>query len=139
VGERTAEEIKIAVGSAIKKLHPGEEPEDYILTGPNIVTALPRTISLNYSEIASALDKSLLKIDAAIMKVLENIPSELYSDIYRKGVYLAGGGALIRGIAQRFSNNCKIPFIVADDPLRSVARGTNKALENIGKFSFLTR
>ncbi len=139
VGERTAEEIKIAVGSAIKKLPAGEEPEDYILTGPNIVTALPRTISLNYSEIASALDKSLLKIDAAIMKVLENIPSELYSDVYRKGVYLAGGGALIRGLAQRFSNNCKIPFIVADDPLRSVARGTNKALENISKFSFLTR
>jgi rod shape-determining protein MreB len=139
VGERTAEEIKIAVGSAIKKLPPGEEPEDYMLTGPNIVTALPRTISLTYSEIAGALDKSLLKIDAAIMKVLENIPSELYSDIYRKGVYMAGGGALIRGLAQRFSNNCKIPFIVADDPLRSVARGTHKALENIGKFSFLTR
>ncbi len=139
VGERTAEEIKIAVGSAIKKLPPGEEPDDYMLTGPNIVTALPRTISLTYSEIASALDKSLLKIDAAIMKVLESIPAELYSDIYRKGVYMAGGGALIRGLAQRFSNNCKIPFIVADDPLRSVARGTNKALENIGKFSFLTR
>jgi rod shape-determining protein MreB len=139
VGERTAEEIKIAVGSAIKKLPAGEEPEDYMLTGPNIVTALPRTISLTYSEIAGALDKSLLKIDAAIMKVLENIPSELYSDIYRTGVYMAGGGALIRGLAQRFSNNCKIPFIVADDPLRSVARGTHKALENIGKFSFLTR
>jgi rod shape-determining protein MreB len=73
------------------------------------------------------------------MKVLENIPAELYSDVYRKGVYLAGGGALIRGIAQRFSNNCKRPFIVADDPLRSVARGTHKALENIDKFSFLTR
>ncbi len=139
VGERTAEEIKIAVGSAIKKLPPEEEPDDFILTGPNIVTALPRTISLTYSEIASALDRSLLKIDAAIMKVLENIPSELYSDIYRKGVYLAGGGALIRGLTKRFSDNCKIPFIVADDPLRSVARGTHKALQNIGKFSFLTR
>lgn len=139
VGERTAEEIKIAVGSAIKKLPPEDEPDDFILTGPNIVTALPRTISLSYSEIAGAMDKSLMKIDAAILKVLESIPSELYSDVYRKGVYLAGGGALIRGLAQRFSNNCKIPFIVADDPLRSVARGTNKALENIGKFSFLTR
>lgn len=139
VGERTAEEIKIAVGSAIKKLPAGEEPDEFELTGPNIVTALPRTIRLSYSEIAGALDKSLLKIDAAIMKVLESIPAELYSDIYRKGVYMAGGGALIRGLAQRFSNNCKIPFIVADDPLRSVARGTNKALENIGKFSFLTR
>ncbi|MDR2890135.1 MAG: rod shape-determining protein [Alistipes sp.] len=139
IGERTAEEIKIAVGSAIKKLPEDEEPDNYVLTGPNIVTALPRTIELTYSEIAVALDRSLLKIDAAIMKVLESIPSELYSDIYRKGVYLAGGGALIRGLAQRFSNNCKIPFIVANDPLRSVARGTNKALENIGKFSFLTR
>jgi rod shape-determining protein MreB len=139
VGERTAEDIKIAVGSALKKLPMEEEPDDFILTGPNIVTALPRTISLSYSEIAGAMDKSLMKIDAAILKVLESIPSELYSDIYRKGVYIAGGGALIRGLAQRFSNNCKIPFIVADDPLRSVARGTNKALENIGKFSFLTR
>ncbi len=139
IGERTAEEIKIAVGSAIKKLAPDEEPDDFELTGPNIVTALPRTIHLNYSEIAEALDRSLVKIDAAIMKVLETIPSELYSDIYRNGVHLAGGGALIRGLATRFSRNCNIPFIVADDPLTSVVRGTNIALKNIGKFSFLTR
>ncbi len=139
VGERTAEEIKIAIGAALPQLPLDEQPEDYVLTGPNIVTALPRTISLSYSEIAYALDKSLVKVDAAIMKVLESIPPELYSDIYRKGVYLAGGGALLRGLAKRFSDKCKIPFVVSEDPLRAVARGTGIALKNIHRFSFLTR
>ncbi|MDR0907265.1 MAG: rod shape-determining protein [Rikenellaceae bacterium] len=139
VGERTAEEIKIAIGAALQQLPADEQPEDYILTGPNIVTALPRTISLSYSEIAFALDKSLVKVDAAIMKVLEAIPPELYSDIYHNGVYLAGGGALLRGLAKRLSDKCKIPFIVAEDPLKAVARGTGIALKNIHRFSFLTR
>ncbi len=137
VGERTAEDIKIAIGAALPELD--EEPEDYVITGPNIVTALPTTITLSYSEIAYALEKSLIKIDAAIMKVLESIPPELYSDIYKKGVYLAGGGALIKGLAKRLSDKCNIPFIVADDPLRAVARGTGIALKNIGRFSFLMR
>ena len=121
IGERTAEDIKIAV------------------TGPNILTSLPSVLSISYSEMAYALEKSLVKIDAAIMKVLEMIPPELYADIAKKGVYLAGGGALLKGLDRRLYEKTNIPFHVADDPLRAVARGTGIALKNIGRFSFLMK
>ncbi|MFI3294401.1 MAG: rod shape-determining protein [Rikenellaceae bacterium] len=137
VGERTAEEIKIAVGAAVDKLD--NPPEDFIVRGPNIITALPLEIPVSYKEIYHALDKSLMKIDAAILKVLEKIPPELYSDIVRNGIYLAGGGALIRGLDKRLQQKTRIPFHVAEDPLRAVARGTGIALKNIDKFSFLMR
>ena len=88
---------------------------------------------------AHALDKSLMKVDAAIMKVLEKIPPELYSDIVKNGIYLAGGGALLRGLDKRLFQKTRIPFHVSEDPLRAVARGTGIALKNIGRFSFLMR
>ncbi len=137
IGERTAEDIKIAIGAAVRELD--DAPEDYVVTGPNMLTALPTTINLSYSEIAYALEKSLLKIDAAIMKVLEIVPPELYTDIVKNGIYLAGGGALIKGLAKRFTEKNGIPFIVAEDPLRAVVRGTGIALNNIDKFSFLMK
>lgn len=137
IGERTAEELKIEVGAAIDKLE--EPPADYIVRGPNIVTSLPLEIPVSYKEMAEALDKSLMKVDTTIMKVLEKIPPELYSDIYRNGIYLAGGGALLRGLDKRLQQKTRIPFHVSEDPLRAVARGTGKALQNIGKFSFLMR
>ncbi len=137
VGERTAEEIKIAVGAAVEKLD--NPPEDFIVRGPNIITALPLEIPVSYREIYQALDKSLMKLDAAILKVLEKIPPELYSDIVRNGIYLAGGGALLRGLDKRLQQKTRIPFHVAEDPLRAIARGTGIALKNIDKFSFLMR
>lgn len=137
IGERTAEELKIAVGAATDKLD--EPPLDYIVRGPNIITSLPLEIPVSYKEAAEALDKSLMKVDAAIMKVLEKIPPELYSDIYRNGIYLAGGGALLRGLDKRLQQKTRIPFHVSEDPLRAVARGTGVALKNINKFSFLMR
>lgn len=137
IGERTAEELKIAVGAAIDKLD--TPPDDYIVRGPNIITSLPLDIPVSYKEMASALDKSLLKVDLAIMKVLEKIPPELYSDIYRNGIYLAGGGALLRGLDKRLQQKTRIPVHVSEDPLRAVARGTGVALKNIHKFSFLMR
>lgn len=137
IGERTAEEIKIAVGAAIDNLD--NPPEDHIVRGPNIITSLPLEIPVSYKEIAHALDKSLMKVDAAIMKVLEKIPPELYSDIVRNGIYLAGGGALLRGLDKRLQQKTRIPFYVSEDPLRAVARGTGIALKNIGRFSFLMR
>ncbi|MBQ5359352.1 MAG: rod shape-determining protein, partial [Alistipes sp.] len=94
IGERTAEAIKCAIGAAVPELE--EEPEDFVITGPNILTSLPQTVTLSYNEIAYALEKSLVKLDAALMKVLETMPPELYADIVKKGVYLAGGGALIK-------------------------------------------
>ncbi len=137
IGERTAEEIKIEVGAAIDNLD--TPPEDYIVRGPNIITALPLEVPISYKEIARALDKSLMKMDTAIMKVLEKIPPELYSDIVKNGVYLAGGGALLRGLDKRLYQKTRIKFHVSEDPLRAVARGTGIALKNIDRFSFLMR
>ena len=137
IGERTAEAIKCAIGAAVPELE--DEPEDFEITGPNILTSLPQTVTLSYNEIAYALEKSLVKLDAALMKVLETMPPELYADIVKKGVYLAGGGALIKGLDKRLSNKSGLPFHIADDPLRAIARGTGIAMKNIDKFSFLMK
>ena len=137
IGERTAEQIKCKIGAAISDLD--EAPEDFEFTGPDITTGLPRTISLSYTEIAYALEESLAKLDAALMKVLQDMPAELYSDVVRNGIYLAGGGALIKGLDRRLSRKTGIPFHIAEDPLRAVVRGTNIALKNINHFSFLMR
>ena len=137
IGERTAEAIKCSIGAAVSDLE--QEPEDFVVTGPNMLTALPQTVSLSYSEIAYALEKSLTKIDAALMKVLESMPPELYADIVKNGIYLAGGGALIKGLDRRLKEKTGIPFHIAEDPLRAIARGTGIALKNINRFSFLMK
>ena len=136
-GIRTAEDIKCKIGAAVSQLD--EEPEEYVITGSSILTALPQTVSLNYNEISYALEQSLVKLDDALMKVLESMPPELYSDVYRNGIYLAGGGALIKGLDRRLSEKTGIPFHIAEDPLRAIVRGTNLALKNINRFSFLLR
>jgi len=137
VGERTAEQIKINVGSALTELE--NPPEDYIVHGPNQMTALPMEVPVSYQEIAHCLEKSISKVEMAVLSALEQTPPELYSDIVRRGVYLAGGGALLRGLAKRLSDKINIPFNVAEDPLRAVARGTGVALKNVDKFNFLIR
>lgn len=137
VGERTAEDIKINVGSALPDLD--EPPLDYIVRGPNLMTALPIEIPVSYQEVAHCLDKSLTKVETAILGVLEQTPPELYADIVANGIYLAGGGALLRGIDKRLTDKVNIPFHIAEDPLHAVARGTGIALKNVDKFSFLMR
>lgn len=137
IGERTAEEIKIAVGSAVPHLE--NPPEDFTVVGHNMSTALPHEVTITYQEIAYALDKSLVKVDAAVMKSLEKTPPELFRDIARSGIYLAGGGALIKGLDQRLYEKTNIKFHVAEDPLRAVARGTGTVLKNIDNFSFLMK
>ncbi len=137
VGERTAEEIKIQVGSALSDLE--NPPDDYIVRGPNLMTALPIEVPVSYQEISHCLDKSISKIETAILGVLEQTPPELYADIVQKGIYLAGGGALLRGLDKRLTDKINIPFRVAEDPLRAVARGTGIALKNVDRFSFLMR
>ncbi len=137
IGERTAENIKINVGSALPDLE--EPPEDFIVRGPNLMTAMPIEIPISYQEIAHCLDKSISKIETSILAVLEQTPPELYADIVNKGIYLAGGGALLRGLGKRFTDKINIPFHVAEDPLQSIARGTGIALKNVDKFSFLMR
>lgn len=137
IGERTAEEIKINVGSALPDLD--EPPADYIVRGPHQMSALPIEIPVSYQEIAHCLDKSITKIEAAVLGALEQTPPELYADIYTKGIYLAGGGALLRGLAKRLSEKHKIKFQVAEDPLHAVARGTGIALKRAEDCPFLIR
>lgn len=137
VGEVTAEKVKISVGSVLTQLD--EEPEPLVIKGPNLMTAHPVMVEVTYQEIAHCLDRSVSKIEAAILHVLENTPPELYSDIVQNGIFLSGGGALLRGIAQRFTEKVNIQFHVAEEPLKAVARGTTVALKNIGKYHFLMR
>lgn len=137
VGERTAERIKIEVGAAIPDLD--NPPPDFPVHGRDLVTGVPKEIFVSYTEIAHALDKSISKIEEAILNALEITPPELSADIYRTGIYLTGGGALLRGLDKRISLKTKLPVHVAEDPLRAVARGTGIALKNIDKFPFLIR
>ena len=102
-----------------------------------MMTGIPKQIKVTYSEIAHALDKSISKIEDAILKALEHTPPELAADIYRTGLYLTGGGALLRGLDKRIAMKTKLPVHVAEDPLRAVVRGTSIALNNTHKFSFL--
>ena len=137
VGERTAERIKIEVGSAIPDLE--NPPPDFPVHGRDLMTGVPKEIFVSYTEIAHALDKSISKIEEAILNALEITPPELAADIYRTGIYLTGGGALLRGLDKRVSLKTKLPVHVAEDPLRAVARGTGIALKNADKFPFLIR
>lgn len=135
IGERTAEQIKINVGSALQELD--NPPDDFAINGRDLMTGIPRQISVSYSEIAYALDKSISKIEDAILRALEMTPPELASDIYKTGLYLTGGGALLRGLDIRIAQKTKLPVHIAEDPLRAVVRGTGIALKNTDRFSFL--
>jgi rod shape-determining protein MreB len=137
VGERTAEMIKINVGAALADLK--DAPEDYIVYGPNRMTALPMQVPVSYQEIALCMDKTISKIESAVLSALEMTPPELYSDIIEGGIYLAGGGALIRGLDKRLAERLNIQFHIANDPLHVVARGTGIALKNTDKYPFLIR
>ncbi|MCR4920194.1 MAG: rod shape-determining protein [Bacteroidaceae bacterium] len=136
VSERMAERIKINVGAALSDLG-AEAPEDYVVHGPNRITALPMEVHVCYQEIAHCLEKTVAKIETSILEALEATPPELYADIVQNGIYLTGGGALLRGLAKRFTDKINIPFHVAEDPLHSVAKGTGIALKNIENYSFL--
>lgn len=137
VGERTAEQIKIEVGAAMTDLE--DPPPDYAVRGRDLMTGIPKEITVTYSEIAQALDKSISKIEEAILSALEATPPELSADIYKTGIYLAGGGALLRGLDKRIALRTKLPVHVSEDPLRAVARGTGIALKNIDRYQFLMR
>lgn len=101
------------------------------------MTGIPKQIKISYQEVAYALDKSISKIEDAILKALELTPPELASDIYRTGLYLTGGGALLRGLDKRLEAKTKLDVHVPEDPLRAVVRGTGLALRNTSQYSFL--
>jgi len=135
IGERTAEDIKIGVGAAIQDLE--NPPDDYPVNGRDLLTGIPKQVMTNYEDIAEALDKSISKIEEAVLKALEDTPPELASDIYHRGIYLTGGGALLRGLDVRLSRRTKLSVHIAEDPLRAVVRGTGLALKNSDEYSFL--
>ncbi|MEI6522181.1 MAG: rod shape-determining protein [Bacteroidia bacterium] len=137
IGERSAERVKIEVGAASAEIE--NPPPDFAVHGRDLLTGIPKEITVSYTEIAHALDKSISKIEEAILSALEMTPPELAADIYRTGIYLAGGGSMLRGLDKRISLKTKLPVHIAEDPLRAVARGTGIALKNVGKFKFLIR
>jgi len=132
IGERSAEKIKIEVGAAISELD--NPPDDYEIRGRDLMTGIPKTIKVSYTEIAFAIDKSISKIEEAVLKALEISPPELSADIYDNGIHLTGGGALLRGLDKRIALKTKLPVHIADDPLRAVVRGTGEALKNLDGF-----
>jgi len=137
IGERTAERIKIEVGAAMPDIE--NPPDDYAVHGRDMLTGIPKEIIVNYAEIAHCLDKSISKIEAAVLHALEMTPPELSADIFRTGIYLAGGGSMLRGLDKRLHLKTKLPVHVAEDPLRAVARGTGIALKNFDRFTFLIK
>lgn len=137
IGERTAEMIKIEVGAAMSELE--DPPPEYAVHGRDMMTGIPKEITVSHVEIAHALDKSIAKIEEAILSALEMTPPELSADIYKTGIYLAGGGSMLRGLHDRISMKTKLPVHIADDPLRAVARGTGIALKNADRYQFLIK
>jgi rod shape-determining protein MreB and related proteins len=137
IGQSTAERIKLEVGSALPELD--DPPADLAIKGRDLLTGLPKQVYVSYTDVAYYLDRSLAKIEEAVMKTLEMTPPELSADIHQTGIYLTGGGALLRGLDKRISARTKLPTHIADDPLRAVIRGTGIALKNIERFMFLMR
>ncbi|THD68833.1 rod shape-determining protein [Robertkochia marina] len=132
VGETTAENIKIAIGAATEDLE--VPPEEMSVQGRDLLTGKPKQVQISYREIAKALDKSILRIEDAVMETLSQTPPELAADIYNTGIYLAGGGSMLRGLDKRISQKTDLPVYIAEDPLRAVVRGTGIALKNLEKY-----
>tara|TARA_B110000116_G_scaffold268606_1_gene282981 strand:- start:709 stop:1731 length:1023 start_codon:yes stop_codon:yes gene_type:complete len=137
IGDTTAERIKLNVGAALSELD--EPPANYPVHGRDLMTGIPKEIVVTYKEIAGAMNNSIEQIEEAIMSALFQTPPELSADIYNTGLYLTGGGSMLRGLDKRISQKTKLPVYVAEDPLRAVARGTGIALKNIEKFPFLIK
>jgi len=132
VGETTAEKIKIKIGAATEDLE--TPPEDMLVQGRDLLSGKPKQVQVSYREIAKALDKSILRIEDAVMETLSKTPPELAADIYNTGIYLAGGGSMLRGLDKRLSRKTDLPVYVAEDPLRAVVRGTGIALKELNRY-----
>ena len=127
VGERTAEEIKMTIGTVF----PGSRNEKMDVRGRDLVTGLPHSITLTSSEVEEALRESVYLIIHAVKGILEQTPPELSSDIIDKGIVLTGGGALVDGFSELLSQELKVPVFIAESPLTCVAEGTGILLDNL--------
>jgi len=132
VGERTAEKIKIQIGAATEDLE--TPPEDMSVQGRDLLTGKPKQVEISSREIAKALDKSILRVEDAVMETLSQTPPELAADIYNTGIYMAGGGSMLRGLDKRLSQKTDLPVFIAEDPLRAIVRGTGITLKSLEKY-----
>jgi len=130
IGERTAEEIKIAVGSVVKQ----PLPLQTTIRGRDLVSGLPREIVVTDTDVREAIGPSIASIIEAIKEVLENAPPEVVSDVMRRGIFVTGGGALLRGLSELLVAELKVPIHTVDDPLTTVVRGTGLVLEDVEKY-----
>jgi len=130
IGDRTAEGVKVAIGSVLE----GASPSEASIKGRDLVTGLPREVIITESDIREALASSIGNLVESVKEVLEETPPEILSDIMNRGIVLVGGGALIPGLAELLHNELKIPVHIADDPLTSVVRGTGIILEDLENF-----
>lgn len=131
IGERTAEEIKIAIGSA----YPPEEEESLEIKGRDLVAGIPKTMKISSVQVREALSEPIDAIIEAVRQALEETPPELSADILDKGIVVTGGGALIKGLDKRLREETNLPINIAEDPLKCVVRGTGVVLENMSDFS----
>ncbi len=130
IGEKTAEELKIAVGSVLE----GGEPLESTVRGRDLITGLPREVVITDADIREAISHSIDQLIEAAREVLETTPPEVLSDVMRNGIFLTGGGALIKGLAEVLSDMLRLPVYVTDDPLLAVVRGTGVILEDLGRY-----
>ena len=137
IGDIMAEQIKIHCGSALTELE--DPPPNYAVHGRDLMSGIPKEVIVTYKEIAGALSNSIEQIEEAVMSALFNTPPALSADIYNEGLYLTGGGSMLRGLDKRISKKTKLPVYVAEDPLRAEARGTGIALKNTDRYTFLMR
>lgn len=129
IGERTAEEVKIEIGSA----YPAKGKDDLatVIRGRDLATGLPKSLKVSAAEIREALIPTISQMISGIQEILEETPPELLTDIVERGIYLAGGGALLRGLDKKIAEETKMPIFVSDDPLTTVVRGCGEVLDNL--------
>ncbi len=130
IGEKTAEEIKVSIGAIV----PADRPLEVSVRGRDLITGLPREVIITDSDIREAISSSINTLVDGVKEVLETTPPEVLADIMQKGIFLAGGGALISGLSDIIADYTKIPVHIAPDPLTAVCRGTGVILENIEKY-----
>jgi rod shape-determining protein MreB len=130
IGEKTAESVKIAIGSVI----PGDMPMEAVIKGRDLITGLPKEVVVTDADVREAISQSIDTLVESVREVLETTPPEILADVMHRGIYLAGGGALIKGLAELLHEYIKIPVYIAEDPLTAVARGAGIILEDISVF-----
>lgn len=131
IGEKTAESLKIAIGSVLPSLMPLEA----VIKGRDLVTGLPREVTVTDADVRSAIALSIDHLIESVREVLEGTPPEIVSDVMARGLYLVGGGALIRGLPELLAESVKIPVHLSDDPMTAVARGAGIILEDFERYA----